>query len=219
MVLLFTTHDNSGNSDSVVVKTNSAGIVQWSARIYGTGNEFIRQVACDTNDNIVATVETTSAITVLNSNGTTFGTVANAGNADTVVIKYNSAGTVQWTARVAGTSNDYVGGITTDSQNNVYVSSHATQGTLTIYNADTSPFAANIATAGQDALIVKYNSAGVAQSYIRISSGGAETIYSGQSIICDSADNLYVIGQYNGTLTVFNADTTRTFYTGQLGFF
>ena len=212
-----TTYDNSGNSDSAVVKTNSAGIVQWSARIYGTGNEYIREVACDAADNIVATVETTTAITVLNSNGTVFGTVANAGNADTVVIKYNSAGTVQWTARVAGTSNDYVGSIATDSQNNIYVSSHATQGALTIYNADTSTFAANIGTVGQDALIVKYNSSGVAQSYIRISSAGTENIYAGQSLVCDSADNLYVIGQYAGTITVFNANATQTFYTGQLG--
>ena len=75
-----------------------------------------------------------------------------AGGSDIFLVKYDSAGTKQWTRQLGTASDDYGEGVAVDGSGNVYV----TGGTLGGLDGNTS-------AGGADIFLVKYNSDGVKQ--------------------------------------------------------
>jgi hypothetical protein len=128
-------------------------------------------------------------------------TLSNAGGNDCFVAKYSSAGAVLWAAQIAGTSNDIGRGIATDPSGNVFVTG-SYDAALTIYDKDgigvvTLPF-----IAGVDCFVAKYSSAGAVLWAARIAGSGDEI---GNAIATDPSGNVFVTGQYTGTLTAYDA--------------
>jgi Beta-propeller repeat len=101
---------NSGLHDAFVFKLDSAGAVVWKQAFGATTDTFGNDVAADGLGNAYIT-------------GSTFVDFAafNAGNSDTFVSKYDSAGNKLWTKLIGGPTFESGSGIATDSQGNIYV--------------------------------------------------------------------------------------------------
>ena len=121
-------------------------------------------------------------------------------SADAYIVKYTTAGVVQWYTTISGTASDVGNAITTDSTD-VYVSgSYNSTGPVTLYNGDSGSGLVSSGKSlptsrGVDAYIVKYTTAGVVQWYTTISGTGSDT---GNAITTDST-GVYVTGFYNST--------------------
>ena len=215
------TVSNAGGFDGVIIKYNSSGTPQWARRIGGSGGDYVRSVATDSNGNIVVVGQYFSnPVTIYDTDGTTaFTTLSNAGQADTFIIKYNSSGTPQWVRRIGGDGGDNGYGITTDSSGNITVGGTYSSNPPTIYDTDGTttftgftalPYAGSI-----DGFIVQYNSSGTPQWARRI--GGTEGD-GGFAITTDSSGNITVGGNYTSTtLTIYDTDGTAAFTLANAG--
>ena len=120
-----------------IIKYNSVGVPQWVAKIGGDTNNAntIYDIASDSNNNLYALVaHGTSIVTYYNADGSIFGTLNNTFSfgdftaARYCLIKYNSAGQIQWINTItAGDNNNqyaffYTGHLNVDSNGNVYIS-------------------------------------------------------------------------------------------------
>jgi hypothetical protein len=133
---------NAGGADIFLVKYDSAGTKQWTRQLGTTTNDYVHGVAVDSSGNIYVTGETMGGL-----DGNT-----NAGNWDIFLVKYDSAGTKQWTRQLGTTTNDYGYGPAVDSSGNVYVTGY-TDGALD----------GNTKAGNWDVFLVKYDSNGVKQ--------------------------------------------------------
>ena len=163
--LLGYTIGTTGSYELLIAKYNSAGTIQWQKTLAGASNEFLYSLAVDSNDNIYAAGATRSE---------------GAGSYSCLLVKYNSAGTLQWQKILYGTGNDQYRGVAVDSNDNIYasgISSSTTGGDF-------------------DYIIAKYDASGTLQ-YQRILGGAGNSF--GDAITIDSADNIYVTGYTQST--------------------
>jgi hypothetical protein len=201
-----TTLDPGGAQESFIAKYNSAGVVQWAARQGGTGTDNGYGIAVDLSGNVFITgLYTSDPLTLYNSDGSPFATtLIRAGGQDAFIAKYNSAGVVQWAARVGGLVNERGNGIAVDLSGNVFITGFYTSNLLTLYNSDGSPFATTLANSGGlDAFIAKYNSAGVVQ-WVAQQAGALTDV--NMAVAVDSSGNVIVGGYYSSSpLTLYSA--------------
>ncbi len=121
----------------LITKYNSNGVPLWKSKIGGDTNKGnnIYGIKTDKSNNIyVLVTHGTSLVSYYNSDGTLFGTINNTfsyGNFNGpryCLIKYNSAGQIQWinTITAGDNNNEYVlnngGSLNIDSNNNIYIS-------------------------------------------------------------------------------------------------
>jgi len=201
---------NTGSTDAFLVKYNSLGIAQWANSLGGTGSDISNGITTDTNNNIYVTGSYTSNPLQLSSFQTvssgiilmsSFGILANTGSIDAFVVKYNSLGIAQWATNIGGTDSDISNGITTDTNNNVYITGEYISNSSIISNYSTvssgiillSTFGTLLKTGtASDAFVVKYNSSGIAQWATTLTGGSTEI---GLSIITDQTNNVYITGR------------------------
>jgi len=142
------------STGAYAAKYDSFGTPLLSVRVDGSAAEYGTLVTTDAVGNMYMAVNyNSSGVTIYNSDGTQYGT---RGAGQTLIIKYNASGMVQWVLR---TANVDANGLVVDSNFNVIVSySFATSSRLGIcYNAnDTSS-----TTIAEHQQTVKYNSSGV----------------------------------------------------------
>jgi cold shock CspA family protein len=209
--------NNSGGSDTYVITYTSAGVVQWVARVSGVNTEEAYGICSTTDGGICVTgyyVSASNPLTAFNANSpnasgfatTLTGTV---GNDDIFIVKYNSAGTVQWITRVGSTGNDYGYGICGTTDNGICVTGFYS-GTLTAFNAsspNSAGFATTLSNAGSnDVFIVKYTSAGAVQWITRVGGAGDDQ---GRAICSTPDGGICILGTFtSSTLTAFNSNNT-----------
>lgn len=208
-----TTTFPTNGSLGAVYKYSSTGTAQWIARVATTtsGGSAFSAITCGPDDAIYAVGSCRSGSTAFNADGTSFGAIANAGLADAIVVKYNTAGTVQWIARIGSATSVGAGGVACDSSGNVYVcgGGGSTTQAVTIYNANGTTFSTLPVTAGlSDGFVVKYNSSGTAQWVARF--GGVDSD-SATSLATDSVGGVYISGTAGTTNSVGSSDRV-TFY-------
>lgn len=202
------TRGGTTNTDALVVKYNTDGFAQWVAHTTGIGSENPLTITIDESSNVYQSGEFGGTITLLNQNGSTFGTLTGSGFTDMFVIKYNSEGSVQWATRLGGTNDESGMIVRTDALSNVYVVGRYASGTVTIFNQDGTTFGtlSNSPAGISDIFLIKYNSAGAVQWATRI---GGTSNDSPVSMVIDNLFNTYILGQYaSNPLTVFNQDGT-----------
>jgi uncharacterized delta-60 repeat protein len=90
--------------DFITVKCFPSGSIMWSRRYNINGFDEARDIALDTQGNIIVT-----------------GTTSDYTNYDILTIKYSSSGNLVWAKIFNRTVDDEASGITTDSNNNIYV--------------------------------------------------------------------------------------------------
>lgn len=113
-----------------------------------------------------------------------------------------------WSTKIYGNGNDYGQNIILDSLGNSYVLGNYTNGPVTIYNSDDSASGLTLPSNGspQAIFIVKYNSNGIAQWFIRATGTSSNQ---GESISIDSTGNIYITGFCGSSVTSFyNSDET-----------
>jgi len=204
----FTSSTTFGTGDGFVVKYNSNGIAQWLAAIRTGGViDSGLALATDSLGNLYASgIGIFSTITITNGSGTSALTLPDDGSATSIVVKYNSGGTVQWAARQASTGLDTGYAVAVDPDRNVYVGGRYQSSTLTVYNAGTSgtAFATTLTNSGSDdVFIAKYNESGAVQWCARLESAGSEI---GFGMTTDLSGNVYIGGNYTSALTARSFD-------------
>ena len=191
-------------ANPVVVKYNTNGFVQWGA--YVSGGDFGYGISTDSSGNvyIIGIGASGATMTPYNSDGTAFGTtIANSGSTDAFLVKYNTNGFVQWGARIGSIGTDAGYGISADSSGNVYVTGEmGAGGSATVFNSNRSTFATLTNAGGSDAFIVKYDINGFGQWALRVASVNNDI---GQAIVVDSSGNVYAVGRYSGSASIFNS--------------
>jgi hypothetical protein len=142
-----TTLTSAGSYDMFIVKYNTSGNVLWAKSAGGNSADYGNSCFADASGNIIITG-------CFASSSVTFGntTLANAGNYDIFIVKYNASGNIVWAKRAGGNSSDQGLGCSVDVYGNVlvtgYFSSAAiTFGTTTLTDAG-----------GYDIFIVKLDS-------------------------------------------------------------
>lgn len=108
-----TTSDGAGGTDGLVIKYDPAGTVLWSRTFGGASSDSLYGIAVDSSDNVVAVGETSSA---------------GGGSKNFIVVKYNSAGTLQWSKTLSSVLNDVGYGIRIDSSDNILLTGYQQDG-------------------------------------------------------------------------------------------
>lgn len=179
--------DNSSTTGtSFLVKYNSSGTNQWIKQVagswYGSG------VATDSSGNIYLMGSASGSI-----DGKTY-----LGSCDLFVIKYNSAGTKQWTTMHGTTGHEcpnyYWNGIAVDSSGNIFVSGGTTGAFSGFTNAGST-----------DIYVVKLNSSGTVQWTQQLGSSYEDNSY---DLVIDSSSNIYVVGNNNQDVD-FDGNTSQ----------
>jgi hypothetical protein len=104
----------AGSQDLLIVKYAASGNVIWAKTMGGAGADVAYDIAADATNNFAITGRFSGPSM---TDGT--GTVTNTGNTALFVIKFNSAGTYQWSSSWSGSSADYGASVAMDSQGNV----------------------------------------------------------------------------------------------------
>ena len=204
-----------GGGDGFVVKYNSDGIPLWARRMGGISSDQVNSVSVDSSGNVVVAGQYTADGTIIfAADGTTaFTTLANNGNNDGFVVKYDSTGTPLWVRRIgANSGSDIANSVNTDSSGNIVVAGQYNFNPLNIYLADgTTSFTTLTNSGSNDGFVVKYDSAGTPQ-WVRRLSGTSSDI--ANSVNTDSSGNIVVAGGYSSNpLTIYLADGIAYFTT------
>ena len=159
------------------------------------------------SDSIVSVSATSTALFVVGSYTGTFAaynqvddspygtTLANSGDSDTFIVKYNLSGAVQWLTRIAGTGVDTGTDVSTTTDG-LFVAGTMSTNTA-IYNADTTTYRT---LTGTGSFLVKYNTTGTAVEAFKMI--GSNTL---NAIAANASGNVYATGSYSGGLTIFDS--------------
>jgi hypothetical protein len=168
-----------GSTDLFVVKYDPNGVKQWTKEMGAVGSQIPgKAIASDSLNNVYVTGSTNG-----NFDGTT-----KLGAQDFYLTKFDSSGTKLWTRDFGlATKVTDTYGVTTDSNDNVYVVGYTTGG-----------LDGNVLTGGTDFFVTKYNSSGTRQWTRQLGVATKTTVGSGVAI--DSSGSIYVTGYTYGGL-------------------
>lgn len=138
----FTDPTASANADAFLAKVNSAGTLQWTKPVGGSGSDRAYGVATDSNGGIYLTGFATGAVP---------GNTA-IGGSDLLLGKFSANGDRVWTTQLGTGGDDVAFGVATDRDGNVFIGG-STQGSLD----------ENLNAGSLDGFVIKYNSSGEKQ--------------------------------------------------------
>ena len=180
--------DNGSNQDFRTIKYSNTGGILWSKFYNGANNQNDRpvKIVADAANNIYIAGESD----VDNSSGIDY---------DYALIKYNSAGTLQW-ARTIGSNaeNDTPTDMVLDATDNVIITGKADMNT-------------NVLITNNDFMTVKYSAAGV-NAWVKFHAGsrnGGTGSDIASALITDMAGNVYVAGGTENTGTQKDATVIK----------
>ena len=154
-----------GSAHGELIKYDINGNVQWSKTIGGKGNDDIR-VVIETQDGgylvggyfSSAQIVLDNRIVLANNDINTLN--GTASTRDGMIIKYNNAGVAQWAKAVGSNSNDEITTIATTKDGGFLVGGNFNSNSINLGN---NIILNRISSGSTDGMIIKYNSAGVAQ--------------------------------------------------------
>jgi hypothetical protein len=161
----------SSNYFGWLAKLDTSGTLQWQRSLNGAGQDLWYNAAVDASGNVYVAGYSTSS--------------GGSGNADALIAKYNSLGTLQWQRSIGGSGNEYASQMALSPD-----------GYLLVLSGNTST-----STAGStDALITVLNTATPSVGWQR-SIGTTGSDY-GYGVALDSSNNIYWLAGINGTLSL-----------------
>lgn len=180
---------NAGAQDAFLTKYDASGNLLWSRQLGTSTRDEARGVAVDGSGNVYI-------------GGLTQGSLAapNAGNIDTFLAKYDSAGTLLWSRQLGTVDFDLGLGVAVDSSGNPYLTGW-TSGSLG------GPTAGGI-----DAFVTKYDGTGNLLWSRQVGTSGTDQSY---GVAVDGSGNAFISGSTDGSLggpSAGNADAFLTKY-------
>lgn len=172
---------NEGGRDMYVTKYNSSGDRQWTRTLSSSMDDVGRSVVADRDGNVYVAGSTDGAVDTESPN---------TGGADMFLVKYNSAGVLQWTRQLGSSSNDYGAAPAIDVDGNVLVVG-TTSGGMDGHSKTGGP------AAGSDAFLIKFGPLGNKQWSRQM---GTTTTEIGADIAADADGNVYIVGDTRGNL-------------------
>ncbi len=174
------------DSDIFVAKLNSNGEHLWSRKFGDSSNQYGEDVAVDSTGNVAAVG--TFAGTV-NFGGAPLSTTGPA-DSDVFVVKFTSTGDHSWSKKFGDSANQFGTGISIDVSNNVL---------LTGYFYGNIDFGGGpLPSAGlTDVFLAKFDPAGRFFGGRRF---GDANYQFGEAVLGDAAGNVWLIGQFLGTI-------------------
>ena len=189
-----------------VLKHNEGGGLFSYTYLRGTGSDIGYGIAVDSNDNVYIIGQYTSTTNIpINtmdyfSPSPTGYTLPSGSGTNMFVLKYNSSGGLVSYTYLQGTGTDIGYGIAVDSAQNVYITGQYNSSTnIPINNMSLTPLTPSPtgytlpSGSGTNMFVLKYNSSGGLVSYTYLQGTGTDT---GYGIAVDSAQNVYITGQY-----------------------
>ena len=167
-----------------------------------------------TLDNYMYLVGTfyTNPLVIYDSNGQIFPNSVNVvGGISTYLIKYNTNGIPQWAARIGCTTADTeLPVVSADTDGSIYITGDLSGTSLELYNVDSVTPDITLTPLSTDTHIwvAKYNSQGQVQwaTYISVS----DALKYRPSVSFDYSHNVYITGDYHGTLTIYQVGDVST---------
>ena len=198
-----------GNNDAFLVKFNGAGVRQWGTYYGGTGGDIAYACAVDASGNVYisgySSTTTGNVIATVGSHQTTMG-----GTFDAFIAKFNATGVRQWGTYYGGTGGEYSYGCAVDGTGNVYMTGFTNSGVGTVIATVGSHQAAY--GGGDDAFLVKFNSAGVRQwgTYY----GAAVDNDYAYGCATDASGNVYISGLTSSSSAISTPGSHQPVYGG-----
>lgn len=185
----------SGLSDIFFCKYDTSGVLQWTLKAGGTGSDEGTCLSMDKAGNIVVGGYFSATVTWNSTIGAPI-TLTSSGDNDLFVAKYKPSGELIWVKKAVGTGLEHVRGITTDKNNNIYISAvfgaygnySTTFGTKTIYNSG-----------GNGGCVAKMDSAG---NWLWVNGMGAIDSEGGNTCLVNDSGDVFFIGHFTGTTSL-----------------
>ncbi|TAL59462.1 MAG: T9SS type A sorting domain-containing protein [Bacteroidetes bacterium] len=181
-----------GARDIFVAKYNSSGLYQWAFNIGAAGNICDgHRIRVDGSGDVYVTgyFQGTADFDPVGTNNLT-----SAGSRDIFVAKYTTAGLYQWAFSVGAANADEGYDIAVDGSGDVYICGNF-DGTVDFDPVGTANLTSSGANA--DGFVAKYTSAAGLYLWAFKLGSGADIC---RSIALDASANVYVTGNYNGTV-------------------
>ena len=184
-----TTKTSAGNEDIFTLKYSTAGVFQWVASSGGSGFDRGNSIKLDAADNVYVTGYYQGSVTFLGTSGSSIKSSV-AGSRDIFVIKYNSAGALQWVQSAGGPLNDESNAIAVGKYAQLYITG--------VYSG-TANFGSNLnktSTGFGDIFI-----ATLSDVWLSVESAGGSGNDTANGIAVDAFDDVYITGRIYGSTT------------------
>lgn len=194
-----------GSYDGFLTKLNSDGSYAWTRVVAGSGADAVRRVTVDSTGNIYQVGHFSGSNVDFNTSGNgpaDLHSMNGTSGTDVFITKFNQDGSYGWTLTFGGSNGqDVAYGVATDQIGDVYVVGQFA-GTNVEFNT-TGSGASDLHTASgaYDMFTTKYNSDG-SYGWTRTVGGSGSDI--DKNVITDSANNVYLVGNFIGTNVEFN---------------
>ncbi len=186
----------------VLVKYDSSGTAQWARSVsLGSGYSMFSAVAVDSAGNVYAAGRQSGVSLYKYGTSPVVTATGTSSSSNVVLVKYNASGTAQWAKTIVSpSSNSYFLGVAVDFSGNVYATGIQT-GTNAYDYGNSPPVSARGSSVNDNAVLVKYTAAGIAQWATSVSNSASASIFNGVAV--DGGGNVYAAGSQTG-ITPFN---------------
>lgn len=170
-------------------KMDDLGNVIWSLHAPSTSSDDISDIAIDDMENIYVFGTYTGTTSFIGVLGTSF-SLSSQGMTDLFVVKYNSAGEIQWAQTLGGSGDEVSGGVTSLAGNdNIFVTG-GFSGTATFQSPPNLT-----SSGGQDAFVMAINRVSGNKLWIRQGSCAEDAFGTGITV---DGSGIYACGNYLG---------------------
>ena len=183
---------NEGGDDLFIVKYDSSGNVKWAEGAGGSGDEYVRAVCVDADDNIFLGGQFGSATLTL---GTQI--IIDSGTSNAFIFKCDTTGNAQWAKRIGGTTVTSTEGLICDHYGSVYATGYFEDPVVAIDTFSVS--------GDGNVFIAKYGSSG--QTLWAFAPSIPIPQAEAYSVTIDEANNLYVAGNFSSPSISFDSQT------------
>ncbi len=196
---------SAGANDVFITKFDANGNLSWAKAMGGTGSEFSYSIAVDAAGNVYSTGYFNSSTATADFDpSTNTAYLTNAGSSDIYVSKLDTNGNFVWAKSIGGTSNDAAYALKLDANSNIYIAGYFSSATI---DFDPNAGAVNLTSNGNgDAFVCKFDTNG---NYVWANSMGGGSIDQANAISLDANGNIYVTGNFAGTVDFDPSLTTN----------
>jgi hypothetical protein len=184
---------SAGVDDAFIAKLDPSGNVVWVKQVGGAGDDTGRGIDTDSQGNVyaVGAFEGTASF-----GGTVTLSEAN-GNRDMFLSKWDNSGNLQWVKQAGGEADDVAWDVVVDDFDNIYITGEFNY-TAVFGSYSLQPIG------GSDVFVARYGAGGGVYWAQRF---GGELVDRARGIATDNF-NVYITGQYGGTLAHGNYHAT-----------